>query len=527
MAIGNYVHLEYDHYLQYSLNTMQSGQKHSVTEADVQRIFEEQTEMIHTQMKARQKRLALNVAEIEQQLNFYYDARKGTADEKLNSEITDEDLKHMQESIAEFLGAKMNKVSIDYDTLSSSVVSGDFNAGVLEAKGEYKEDLLAQLKGYSNKSLGKGEKVNRKAVEDRIQLLLKVRERLAKEDKINSKELRANIRALNTEWNYLKRLLDSHTKEGRNRLSVAEGSRAQKFINELNDMMSSFLSGSSTLHGEYAEAVIVATNYLANAKAHQGTGDIMGGLQRILQNSVKGQSSSAKGLLRANFDIDYVDLRQVVENTVYDSLKSIDSEGNIFSTRITPDKVDVEITVNGLQVPASVKNYNMGNPSTDIHLLSGRSVLALVQEYDNFVNHYLNITAEHDDFEPSGGLLNAAAVAMKLTVLLKAIAGGVASRSADGQIGMSQEADLFIINDNSVGRFRVYLIDDILNAVQANIDLLKTGGLDHLSKLSNTYVGSRGDLNMGDARMRISNLLAQLHQMELQVSIGKQVFSQI
>ena len=116
---------------------------------------------------------------------------------------------------------------------------------------------------------------------------------------------------------------------------------------------------------------------------------------------------------------------------------------------------------------------------------------------------------------------------MKLTVLLKALAGGVAGRSADGQIGMSQEADLFIINDNSVGRFRVYLIDDILNAVQANIDLLKTGGLDHLSKLSNTYVGSRGDLNMGDARVRISNLLAQLHQMELQVSIGKQVFSQI
>ena len=153
----------------------------------------------------------------------------------------------------------------------------------------------------------------------------------------------------------------------------------------------------------------------------------------------------------------------------------------------------------------------MGNPSTDIHLLSGRSVLALVQEYENFVNHYLNISAEHDDSEPPGGLLNAASVAMKLTVLLKALVGGVAGRTKNGQIGMSQQADLFIINDNSVGRFRVYLIDDILNAVQRNIDLLKTGVLDKTSKLSNSYVGSRSDMNMGDARIRISNLLAQLH----------------
>lgn len=525
MAIGNYVHLEYDHYLQYSLNTMESGQKHSITEAEVQRIFEEQTEMIYQQMKARQKRLGLNVAEIEQQLNFYYDAQSGEG--KLNGEISDEDLKYMHEEIHRFLGDKMNKVSIDYNTLSSSLISGNFNAGVLEAKGKYKEDLMSQLKGYANKSLGKGEKVNRKAVEERIQLLLKVRDRLAAEDKTNSQVLRKNIRALNTEWNYLKRLLDSHKSQGQNRLSIAEGSRAAKFINNLNEMMSSFLAGSSTLHGEYAEAVIVATNYLANAKAHKGTGDILSGLQKALQQGVKGQSRSASGLLNVHFDSDFVDLTQVVENTVYDNLKTIDSEGNIFSTKVTQDKVDVEITVNGLQVPASVKNYNMGNPSTDIHLLSGRSVLALVQEYENFVNHYLNISAEHDDSEPSGGLLNAASVAMKLTVLLKALIGGVAGRTKNGQIGMSQQADLFIINDNSVGRFRVYLIDDILNAVQRNIDLLKTGTLDRTSKLSNSYVGSRSDMNMGDARIRISNLLAQLHQMELQVSISKQVFSQI
>jgi hypothetical protein len=54
---------------------------------------------------------------------------------------------------------------------------------------------------------------------------------------------------------------------------------------------------------------------------------------------------------------------------------------------------------------------------------------------------------------------------MKLTVLLKALSGAVISRSKDGSIGFSPQADLFIVNDNSVGKFRVYLIEEILDAV--------------------------------------------------------------
>jgi hypothetical protein len=52
--------------------------------------------------------------------------------------------------------------------------------------------------------------------------------------------------------------------------------------------------------------------------------------------------------------------------------------GNRFSSKITQDKVDVEIDIGDLKIPASVKNINLKNKISDIHLLEGRSVLALV-----------------------------------------------------------------------------------------------------------------------------------------------------
>ena len=430
----------------------------------------------------------------------------------------------MHNAIREEIGKKIDKVSINHNTLSSALITSDFNAAVLEAKDGYSEDLLSQLKKFANREgLGQSGQANRKNVEERVNLLIKVRDRLAAEDPSNSSKLIKRLNSLEAEWKALTNLLNNYKRGSHNRLDLSKRRHAN-FVNELNEIISSFLSGSATLHGEYAEAVIVATNYLANAKALQGAGDILSGLSDALRKGVKGHDSSAKGLLSANFDSDFVDLKQVVANTVYDSKKTVDSEGNIFSTRITPDKVDIEITIGNMKVPASVKNYNMGNPTTDIHLLSGRSVLALVQEYGDFVNHYLNVAAEHEDREPSKDLLDSASEAMKLTIFLKALAGGVAGRTKAGAIGSSQEADLFIINDNSTGRFRVYLIDEILDAVQRRVNLLKTGTLDSVNKLSNEYVGSLNDLNMRDAKVRISNLLAQLHQMELQVSIKKEVF---
>lgn len=508
--IGDYIHLNYNNYLKYSLNTVQSGERE---QPNVQQIFDEQTKMLHKRLQTRKKYLDLNIEEVENQLNFYYDATKGINEEKIKSDISQQDLENMHKAIEIFLGKKLDNIIIDREKLQSIAVAKDINTKFLKDKEGYRKNLLMLLSNFGK--INTERSINRKTIEKRVNLLREARNRLASKDPTNSYNLIKEINAISKEWGRLQSMM---TKEDQGRLFL-EGEREKKFIEQLNDLISKFLTGSSTMHGEYAEAVVVATNYLVNASAKKGINDIL----RVLENRVKGQQRSAKGLSYVNFDSDLVDFNQIIG----DKTSYTDAYGNKFNTTITQDKVDVEIEVNGLQVPASLKNINL-KANFDIHLLEGRSVLALVQDYSTFVNHYLNIAAEHGD-EPSGysKILDLANKTMKLTILVKALEGGVFGRSKSGEIGRSQRADLFIINDNSIGRFRVFLIDDILTAIEQNLSLLKTGEFDTYGRLQNNYIGSFNEPDINDARIRISNLLAQLHSMELSVSIDKKVFSLI
>lgn len=520
--IGHYIHLDYGNYLKYSLKTREEANG-EIIPPNTEEVFNEQISNMRKRIKARKNRLNVNKQEIEDQLNYYYDATKMGKDEKLNNGITKEDLNKMRKSIEGFLGEKLNNVIIDENTLSSQAVKGNFKASILQAKEGYRKDLLKEL---SRINVNEESGINRTTVQNRINTLIEIRKRLIRHDSINSESLINTISSLVKEWGKLEREL---TRANTRRLQINQNDKQKKFIEDLNDLISEFLTGSSTVHGEYAEAVVVGINYLANARAQGETHNLIKGLSDVLQTNVKGQERSRKGLQALRFDSDFVDLDQVIDGTIYDSKYSAtDAIGNKFSSNITQDKVDVEIDIGDLKIPASVKNINLKNKISDIHLLEGRSVLALVQDYSTFVNHYLNVMAKHSNGEPSGhgDLIDKATETMKLTILLKALEGGVFSQSTDGQIGRSQKADLFIINDNSIGRFKVYYIDDILDRIENRLNLIKTGDLDKVKRLDNDYVGSKLDgPDMGNARIRISNLLAQLHRMELNVSIDKQVFN--
>lgn len=520
--IGNYVHLGFENYLKYSLNTLESGKQETVDESYINQIFKNQTDSIMERARLSEQYRGIDINKIETELNYYFDARKGNLPDQLNSKITQEDLNNMRKAIEEFLGEKLQKIKIDENTLSSTIVSGKFNMAILADEKKYGQDLTQKLKSYGTSEIGTSGRVSKKAIERRIKLLLEIRDRLKKADKMGSAEIIVEINALNAIWGQLKSY--KSFKEANDILTIKESSKLSHFVDDLNIFLSSAATGSSTLHGEYAEAIVVATNFLVNAQAKVGTAEILAQLGK----GVKGQERSAKGLKADFFDENLIDLQQVTAGSIYSYTKNKDSEGNIFSSKITQDKVDVEIEVSELEVPASIKNYNFGNNYfSDIHLLQGRSVLVLLQDSDSdFVNHFLNIAAEHDDIDVRSSnyfkWLDKANEVVKLTILLKALAGSVFGRDANGNTGFSQKAELFIINDNSAGRFRVYLIDDIIGRVIKRIELLKTGDFDK-AVLNNTYVGSMDNPNMGDARVRISNLLAQLNSMQLKVSIDKSV----
>lgn len=516
--IGDYIHYQFENYEKYGLNQSIKGLEQN---PNLYAVLNEQKKNIKTQIEKRKQKYGnkLNKKDIETQLNFYFDARKGNTSQELKNSLTQEELNIIEQAIVEYFGKKMDKINIDKDTLSSSIISKDFNVGVLKAKEKNEGDLIQVIKNLNRKGLGNNPSVKLSTIENRINSLIEIRERLVKYDKDNSKKLIDNINNLSNAW---KNLQEQLKEENYNKKTI-EVEKHRDFIDEINNLISSFLSGSSTLHGEYAEAVIVATNYMINAKANEVTGDLLDGVLEALKKNVKGQEKSAKGLLAANFSSDFVDMEQVVAGTTYASTKTRTEQG-FFSTKMTQDKVDVEIQIDGLNIPASVKNYNLSNVYyKDVHLLSGRSLIALVQEYGEFVNHYLNIVAEHGgNRDSSATQIRTAVHVMKLTILLKAIAGGVETNK-----GRSGEADLFIINDSSEGQFKVYYISDILDIVEKSIDLLKIEGYDEDSaRLSNDFVGKSGDYDRNNARQRISNLLARLHSMALEVSIDKSIFSQ-
>lgn len=504
MAIGNYIHYNYKNYLKYGLSKKDENER--ITESSVMELFQKQRKNMLNQVKEREEEKRINTKELEKQLNYYYKAQQ----QQDYGNISEEDLKDMHKAVELYLGKKLEGIKIDYDTLSTSSKTKNFNQDILQLKGAYEKSLEEELKSYSKNSLNSnGQQINKKTIERRMNTLLKLREELEK-DKNTSDVLIKKMKALEQEWKYIQELLNSHKVMSKNRILLRkENSRANNFIHDLDECISSFLKGTSTMHGEYAEAIISATNYVLNANAKKGVDNILSHLSK----NVIGDKTSKKGLKSDFFDSEFVDLQQIA----IDSKKQFtDKYDNVWTVNATQDKVDVIVDIEGISIPTSVKNYDMSNQFfTDIHLLSGRSIIKLVQEYEIFTNHYLNIMAQHPDEEASNQLRFEAQQTMKATVLSKALIGGIINET-----GVSNKADLFIINDNSTGQFKVYLMSSILNTVFNNFSLLKTGDLDNFVAFDNAYVNS-------SAKARITNLISQLHRMELKVSIDKQVFKMI
>ena len=501
MAIGNYVHAHYEHYKKFGIT------QNVPSRPNPDGIFSGHHDSLRRLVKNQKDNITTVTSkeEIERRLNYYFGARnKGSI---LTGGITERDLQLMEESIAEFLGDKLTGVTMDLDRLAVAKTSR-LASEILNWKNQADQTIEQRIQKLNTGAFGKKGSANRAAVEQRIQLLLDIRAQLANRRAKRYVDMKQDIDKLELMWQEIQ----ASAPEGR----IVITKDNESFFANLNKFISSLLRGNKTVHGEYAEAVIAATDYLIHAKAGKEIQEVLKeDLVSGIAKAVQGADRSAKGLMSMHFDGDLVDLDIVTDGTLYHSKNSVDENGNYFSTNITQDKVDVTITVNDMKLPASVKNYDLGNEKfTDIHLLSGSSVLMLAQEYENFMNHYLNIVANHEDSEPGDSTLNKAHLAMKMTILLKALQGGLYSRG-----GKTGTADIFIVNDSSKGGFKVYFIDDIIEKVSQNMELLKTGDYDKVNKLNNNYIGDAP--SDATARVRISKLLAQLHNMKLEVSVDK------
>ena len=505
--IGNYVHLYYKNYLKYSLNTPESGKEET---PDVQEIFKEQTDLIYENSKSKKENI--KIKELEDLLNFYFNPNKNI---KLTPE--EENIKkyspYLIDAIKKSLSKAGNKIKVTQE-LAAEAINGKYDKILKQADYNFIK--------YYKKELNERDQVYKSSITRLINELLGLREKIASKRSAEAKELLERLNKLNDDWTKIK--MENKGKW----IQVKNSENNKTFFDELNKLLGELsLANVTQAGGMIGELGTIGITALANIQTGKEINNVVQYLEEEMSKRVKGQDRSKKGLLLTNFDTDYVNLNQVVSDTSY--IKD-EKTGNYFSTKFTQDKVDIEVEFGGENILGSVKNYNLANTEfEDIHLLSGRSVLALVQEYGDFINHFLNIAAEHEDSEDAehSKFLDQAIFIMKLTILLKALQGAVFAKDRNGQIGNTAAVDVFIVNDTSVGKYKVYSINEVLNAIEQNINLLKTGDFDEMSRLSNDPVDLNEGLNMADARVRISNLLAQLHSMSLQVSIDRQIFTEM
>lgn len=86
----------------------------------------------------------------------------------------------------------------------------------------------------------------------------------------------------------------------------------------------------------------------------------------------------------------------------------------------------------------------------------------MLQDEDNdFVNHYLNIVASHEDGVKINADITGAHNAIKYTILFKALTG---------ETYLRQGADTFVVNDNTTGKVRVYDMNALIKKASDDLD---------------------------------------------------------
>lgn len=160
----------------------------------------------------------------------------------------------------------------------------------------------------------------------------------------------------------------------------------------------------------------------------------------------------------------------------------------------------------------SINPYKNGSKTT-IKLHSGASLIQLLQEESDFLNHYLNIVPTRDKGNTRDSSIPNWHSLMKIAIIARSLTGSAVR--LDKSNNFDPIANIFVIHNNTDGRFRVFNIGQLIQNISANIDSIANiefSGINPFYGLKNTWVEStNGSSGHQAARVRINNLLSQLH----------------
>ena len=554
---SNYINLYYQNYLRYQRSSRNSSERVHVSsiESNINAYFDQLTKRELASIATNNTSINQHRKKIEDQLNFFFSSRnrKSNLEErKVWEKIVDKAIEIMNKNKK---GAKLIATDDTYDKLKLAVN----NSAALQ-----QNEIREKAKGFVT---------NIYNYQTTIERIIKAIE----QDKNNI------VKSGNISEQKLNRLLEMwkiETKKLEEQQFGSKGARfyaksfGQKSITQLSDSAGNIMS-----YGDYAtELQRIYTQSFSTSSYWSGqlaeiVSSIIGfslqsGINLTLKNIDKAleKYNVNKGVVGGKTTPKAYDFSKFGDNLLgktdskfwQEVLKGTDyTVGNknsvAWSQHASQDKVDITFTIKNTQdvINASVKNYNLGvNSLGKIGLVSGARTLMLVQGYQEFLTHYLNITQRHPEpplksdtidhqslfnlnpshYQASGKTIKKAHNTMKSLLAIKALAGGTLganltknkqlSGGKKGPLKNTSMANLFIVNDNSKGGFKVYTVDYLYAWINKNIEQLIFEGYpenkEHLYTL--TDWDSEIGRDMGGTK-RMKDLYRQLHNQKLKISM--------
>lgn len=510
-GIGDYIHYSWAGFKYCGLDEPGGSTKNVRGDIKAASAFDKQFQL--AKQGSNYFRKQPNLQKIEDQLNEFYLMQTGQGN-KLDINLQQAQLNEIQEAVETLLADKLNNVTVDFNTITVALKNNNLNY-YISAEMEKSLEIFNNLRQYKKTSLSQTwSRVQ--SIKNRINTLIAYRDSLKNESSQDVSVLSNHLDKIETEWKALQQEASNFSQSGKT-FFVKNNTRNRTFIKELEDLIKMVTTrATAQIHGEYAEAIVAALSHVTTANTLVSSGEL---LEYLKSGVLTRQKTIQKGLFSVNFSPN-INLENVTQDTKYGSANSKNEVGQI-STQLVQNKINVIYTIDGLNIPTTIKNYKMQNMTfPTVHLHSGTSLLQMIQQYADFANYYLNVVTTHGSGKDSS-LINQAVLAMKMTMLLHALEGGF-QILVDGKQQTSPAASVLIINDNFSQKFKVFSTTQILNDVSQNIEMLDIGKEDSITSFSNKYIGStRSIIN---AYARIEKLLMQLQRIKLDIGINKKIF---
>lgn len=482
MKVGDYIHYHASNYLKYGLTV--DKQQNTI---DPVKVLQDQKNTIlkHTLTHYNKKQKNNIKNTLEEQLNFYFNPSDNNKIKTGYSAEEQAEIVKLMQDICEQAAKSIKPEAFSDQTApnmsSLHAIGSANNVDVSSMPGVFSAHRDNATLGAEGKT-----KTTTKAVRDRINDLITLRTRLMGRylsTNTPSGRIIDDINALEKQYNELLKSDDILNDTLHNRTYYYTDKNIG-FLKELQRVIDETKQDTaSQAKGILGEVVPAFSQMVAQYVANDGTNSLLEFLREgletghfvdVLKDKVVGSKESVK-ILRSDKVMDKknktsTSLLGVVQTQIRDTPLSV---------KATADKVDVVLDLPGEEtINASVKNVNLYSGS-NISLLDGgkkgQNMLNMIQDYPIFANHYFNLMANagrHDPF--TGSILQQAHEVMKLTIALKAFAGGLQAADASGNTFKTQQAELFIVNHSSAstktGHYKVFFISDIINQICNELD---------------------------------------------------------